>query len=320
MKKMNAIGSILQGDKKTIQVVNRETGQNFDEIVFSEDAMRVFYGTEWGRLVTSKILNNPWLSRIYGAYNDSAASRHKIDEFVRSLEIDLAECEKGISEYHSFNEFFARKLKPGSRPVDADQDAVVAPGDGRILVFPHLTEGQLAFVKWAQIPLLQLFGNNAVLSERYHGGSALVLRLCPADYHRFHFPVAGRPGITRIIDGVLHSVSPYALETGLPVYCMNKRTICEIETPSFGRVVHMEIGALLVGSIVQTYRAGMKVAKGDEKGFFKFGGSTVICFFEPGIITFDDDLVRNSSAAVETLVKMGVRIASRHDQRAASKQ
>ena len=308
---MMAVSSALQGDKKTIRVIDRVSGEAFEEIVFSEDAMRVIYGTEWGRQITSLVLANPWLSKIYGAYNDSAASRHKIEDFVTELSINLDECEKEPAAYHSFNEFFARKLKSGTRPIDSDPSAMITPGDGRLLVFPQVKEGQIAFVKWAPINLMELFGKNPNLASRFEGGSAFVLRLCPADYHRFHFAVGGRASITRLIDGALHSVSPYALETGLPVYCLNKRTICEIESPEFGHVVHMEIGALLVGSVVQTYRAGMKVTKGDEKGFFKFGGSTVICFFEPDALRFDDDLIKNSAAGFETLVKMGTRIASR---------
>jgi phosphatidylserine decarboxylase len=307
------IGSVsaLQGEKKTIRVMDRSNGNMFAETVFSEDAMRVAYGSEWGRAITSKLLTSPWLSKIYGAYNDSAASRHKIEEFVHSLAIDVSESEKDLAEYQSFNDFFARKLKPGARPIDAGNTSIASPGDGRILVFPKVSQGAITHVKWAPIKLFQLFGNNEVLAQSFEGGSALVLRLCPADYHRFHFPAAGRASITRTVDGVLHSVSPYALETGLPVYCQNKRTICELESEHFGRIVCMEVGALLVGSIVQTYRPGMQVCKGDEKGFFKFGGSTVICFFLPGAVQFDADLCENSASGVETLVKMGSHIAKR---------
>jgi phosphatidylserine decarboxylase len=132
-----------------------------------------------------------------------------------------------------------------------------------------------------------------------------VLRLCPSDYHRFHFPVGGKVGITKTISGLLHSVSPYALEQKIPVYCLNKRTICELESDSFGKVLIMEVGAMFVGSIVQTYRAGSTVKKGDEKGFFKFGGSTTLFFFEKNAMVFDVDLVKNTKDGFETYVKMG---------------
>lgn len=310
MNILSVVQSALQGEKKIIEVVDRTSGKTFPEIVFSEDGMRVLYGTRGGQALASRVLSNKWISKIYGAYNDSSASKHKIEDFATELEIDLSECEKDIADYNSFNDFFARKLKIGARPVDDAQDALVSPGDGRLLVFPELKEKMLAYIKWAPIEILQLFGGNQSLASRFESGSCLVLRLCPSDYHRFHFPVSGKVGMTKVIDGVLHSVNPYAIESDLPVYCLNRRTICEIESDSAGKVVLLEVGALFVGSIVQTYRAGMHVQKGDEKGYFKFGGSTVIGFFERGAIGFDSDLKANSTAGLETLVKMGERIGT----------
>jgi phosphatidylserine decarboxylase len=121
--------------------------------------------------------------------------------------------------------------------------------------------------------------------------------------------VSGKVGITKTVPGLLHSVNPYALEQGLPVYCLNKRTMCELKSDQLGSVLMLEVGALFVGSIVQTYRAGTQVQRGDEKGYFKFGGSTCILFFEEGAIEFDKDLVQNSQDGLETFVKMGEQIA-----------
>ncbi|MCA2959128.1 MAG: phosphatidylserine decarboxylase [Silvanigrellales bacterium] len=306
--------SILGMKSKRIEVATRGSGaapgSTFTETVYGDDAMRVFYGTPTGLAFTSKVLTAKWLSNLYGAYNDSGASKHKIEEFVSMLGIDIAECEKDISEYASFNDFFARKLKPEMRPLAKAPQAIASPGDGRLLVFPKLDETTLAYVKWAPLKLSELFNKNQSLVERFRDGACAVLRLCPADYHRFHFPVAGKVGITKTVPGLLHSVSPYALEQKIPVYCMNKRTLCEIESDEFGKVLMMEVGALFVGSIVQTYRAGMHVQKGDEKGYFKFGGSTSILFFEKGAMRFDDDLVANASKGLETYVKMGEHIGT----------
>ena len=306
---MFSISSVLMGDKKIIEVANRATGKTFAETVLSEDGMRVLYGTRYGVALTSKFLSNQWVSKLYGAYNDSAASKHKIEEFASALNIDLAECEKDIAEYYSFNDFFARKLKSGSRPIAAGDRVIVSPGDGRLLVFPQVGQTTLSYVKWAPIKLLDLFGGREEHAKRYSEGSALVLRLCPADYHRFHFPLSGKVSIAHTIEGLLHSVNPYAIESELPVYCLNKRTICEIDSDFAGKVMFMEVGALFVGSIVQTYRAGMHVKKGDEKGYFKFGGSTVICFFENGAVEFDSDIIQNTTNGLETFVKMGEKIA-----------
>jgi phosphatidylserine decarboxylase len=296
-------------ESKQIQVVDRRRKETFIEKVYGDDVMKVFYGHPAGVAVTSRILTNRFLSQLYGAYNDSAASKHKIEDFVEALGIDISECSKDLVEYVSFNDFFARKLRSGARPVAQEDKAVASPGDGRLLVFPKIDETTLSYVKWAPIQLFELFNRNQELAEKYRNGSALVLRLCPADYHRFHFPVSGKVGITKTVPGLLHSVSPYALEQGLPVYCLNKRTLCELKSGETGSVLLMEIGALFVGSIVQTYRAGTQVQRGDEKGYFKFGGSTCVIFFEQGAVRFDEDLISNSAAGLETLVQMGERIA-----------
>ncbi|MEN9528466.1 MAG: hypothetical protein RI932_339 [Pseudomonadota bacterium] len=303
------LSRMLGLESKQINVVDRSTNESFVEKVYGDDVMKVFYGHPAGLAVTTKLLTNRVLSNIYGAYNDSAASKHKIEDFVEALGIDIAECSKDLVEYVSFNDFFARKLRPGARVVTEEEKAVASPGDGRLLVFPEIDETTVSFVKWAPIPLFELFNKNQELADRYRNGACAVLRLCPADYHRFHFPAAGKVGITKTVPGLLHSVSPYALEQGLPVYCLNKRTLCELKTNDMGTILQMEIGALFVGSIVQTYRAGTQVQRGDEKGYFKFGGSTCILFFEKGSIRFDDDIVRNSQNGLETLVKMGERLA-----------
>jgi phosphatidylserine decarboxylase len=303
------VSKILGVESKQIQVVDRRSGQTFVEKVYGDDVMKVFYGHPMGLAVTRRVLTNRVLSNIYGAYNDSAASKHKIEDFVKALEIDVSECSKDLVEYVSFNDFFARKLRPGAREIAQGENAVASPGDGRLLVFPTIDDTTLSYVKWAPIRLLDLFNKSEELASKYRDGACMVLRLCPSDYHRFHFPVAGKVGITKTVPGLLHSVSPYALEQGLPVYCLNKRTICELKNNDIGSVMMMEIGAMFVGSIVQTYRAGTQVQRGDEKGYFKFGGSTCILFFEKNKIKFDSDLVENSARGLETLVKMGDHLA-----------
>lgn len=304
-----SLSRVLGVESKQINVIDRKSRQPFVEKVYGDDVMKVFYGHPAGLAVTTRMLTNRFLSNVYGAYNDSAASKHKIEDFVDALEIDVSECSKDLVEYVSFNDFFARKLRPGAREVTQQEKAVASPGDGRLLVFPKIDETTVSYVKWAPIPLFELFNKNQELADRFRNGSCLILRLCPSDYHRFHFPLSGKVGITKTVPGLLHSVSPYALEQGLPVYCLNKRTICELKSSEAGSVLLMEIGALFVGSIVQTYRAGTQVHRGDEKGYFKFGGSTCVMFFEQGAINFDQDLIENSQNSVETLVKMGERIA-----------
>jgi phosphatidylserine decarboxylase len=304
------IKSILNMEKKDIQVFDRKKKHVFTETVYGENAMKVFYGNKIGLKVTDKFLTNKLLSRIYGAYNDSSLSRHKIEDFVKKLDINIHECEKDVSDYESFNDFFIRRLKPDARPLNTEENSFICPGDGRLLVFPKIDEETISYLKWAPIKLHDLFNFDESLVETYTNGSCGILRLCPTDYHRFHFPLTGKAGITRTVPGVLHSVSPYSLEEKIPVYTVNKRTMCEIETPQYGKVLMMEVGALFVGTIVQTYRAGCQVKKGDEKGYFKFGGSTCVFFTQKGILHFDQDLIEQSRKGRETLVQMGEKIGT----------
>lgn len=308
----NKVGlkSALGYKSMQIEVIKRNTGEKFIEKIYGEDAMKIFYGSHLVSQFTSKVLTNKVLSSIYGAYNDSVMSRRKIEEFVNLMRIDIRECEKDITEYNSFNDFFSRKLHFRARPICQKPGTIVSPSDGRLLVFPKIDDTTISYVKWAPIKLFDLFHQNQSLVERFRNGLCAVLRLCPSDYHRFHFPVGGKIGLSKTIPGLLHSVNPYALEQKIPVYCMNKRTISELDSSEVGKVVMMEIGAMFVGTIVQTYRPTMSVEKGDEKGFFKFGGSTCILFFEKDSMHFDEDLVKNSSAGLETLVKMGEHIGS----------
>jgi phosphatidylserine decarboxylase len=292
-------------DRIRIQVLRRDTGELEDETICGEDLMRLFYGTPTGFRINATLFVHRWLSFLGGLYYDTPLSRRKIVPFARELAIDLEECDKPVREYRTFNEFFARGLKPGSRPVAPQAGRLVSPGDGRLLVFPEIAQDTLSYVKWAPIRLLDLFAGDPQLVRRYQGGACAVLRLCPADYHRFHFPTSGRLGPTRNVKGLLHSVNPFVLEQKLPVFALNKRTMTTLDSGEFGQMLLMEVGAMGVGGIVQTATVGAFVERGDEKGFFKFGGSTTILFAEPGRLSFDPDLIANSQAGLETLVRMG---------------
>ncbi|MEY3773221.1 MAG: Phosphatidylserine decarboxylase proenzyme, partial [Verrucomicrobiota bacterium] len=149
---------------------------------------------------------------------------------------------------------------------------------------------------------------DAVLAEKFAGGAMLISRLCPVDYHRFHYPAAGTPAEPRLINGWLYSVSPIALRRNIRYLAQNKRVLTLLETPAFGTVAILEVGATNVGSIRQSGVPGRPVAKGEEKGYFKFGGSCVITLFQRGRIRFESDLVTQSAQGIETYAKMGDRL------------
>jgi phosphatidylserine decarboxylase len=289
----------------TIRYRDRETGELKTEAVFGERELRFFYESGLGRRLTDWVFSRPGgVSRLYGWLNRTAGSKAKIADYVRRLEIDPSEAALPLEDYPTLDAFFTRHLKPGARPIDPCVDHLLAPADGRTLVFPEVPAAGIE-VKRSRVTLDDLLAD-PVLSYDLRGGSAVVIRLAPADYHRFHFPADGVASAWRQVGRTLHSVHPIALGGGAPSF-LNKRAITLLETERFGRVVIVEVGALVVGTIVQTYRPG-PVARGQEKGTFRFGGSTVVMVTEPGAVEWDPDLVEASAQGLESYTKMGTRV------------
>jgi phosphatidylserine decarboxylase len=236
---------------------------------------------------------------------DDPATKAKVAPFIENYGLDPAEFADSPDNYRSFNEFFYRKLKREARPV-ADSKAVF-PADGRHLGFQTASEIEGVFVKGQKFDLGKLLGDDA-LAARYADGSLVLSRLCPVDYHRFHFPATGTPGAAKVINGPLFSVSPIALRLRLSYLWENKRTLTKLETADLGTVLLLEIGATCVGSIIQTFTPGKLVKKGEEKGYFAFGGSSTITIFEPGALKLADDLVEWSAKQTELYAKVGTKM------------
>jgi phosphatidylserine decarboxylase len=251
------------------------------------------------------LLTRPVASRVYGSFQRAGRTRSKVESFARAVGIDPSDAARPLSSFESIDDFFARRLREGARPVDPEPTHLVSPADARVLVYPRLS-GALLPVKGARVPLEDLLADR-VLAARYERGSAIVLRLAVADYHRFHFPDSGTAGPWREAGTRLDSVHPIALASGAPSF-LNKRQVSELATERFGRIAQIEVGAICVGTIVQTYTPG-PVRRGAEKGFFRFGGSTVVLVAEEGAVRFDEDLVASSGEGLETLVRVGTRIA-----------
>lgn len=235
---------------------------------------------------------------------NKASSRAKVAPFIQDFEVDSDDFLDPVESYQSFNEFFYRKLKPAARPIRGDEHQAVFPADGRHLCLPDVTSADSFFVKGQGFDLEKLLGSKDLAAE-YEHGSLLLSRLCPTDYHRFHFPVGGNAGeTTELNSGRLFSVSPIALRKRLAYLWENNRTCCIVDSASFGKVAVLEIGATCVGSILQTYSPGT-VDKGDEKGYFAFGGSSVITIYKKGAIQFSDDLVEHSARQTEVYAHIG---------------
>ncbi len=287
---------------------NRETAELEVEQVYGEGFLRWVYGNPLGKIALWGLVKRGIFSNWYGWRMDLEGSAKKIRPFVEEYGLDEGDFEKEVGEFGSFNEFFFRKLRDGVRPIAETE--VVLPADGRHLGFGRLGDEQRVFVKGQRWEVGELLGSPE-LGERYSGGSLLLSRLCPVDYHRFHFPCDGVPGEARLVKGPLFSVSPIALRKKLSYLWENKRMVTELVTENLGTVMCVEVGATCVGSIEQTFEPGVRVKKGDEKGYFAFGGSSTILVFEPGVVEFERDLLEAGEEGVEIYAKMGAACGGR---------
>lgn len=286
-----------------IRVFNRYSGQVETEPVYGEAWLRWTYETRAGRAALGLALRRAWFSRLYGAAMRMPWTRRNVASFIASYGLDASEFAAPES-YRSFNDFFVRKLRPGARPIDPDPASAVFPADGRHYGYARAADAEPLWIKGERHGLGRLLGDDA-LAERYASGPLLASRLCPLDYHRFHFPVAGTPGAARLLPGPLNSVNPIALRRVAGILISNRRTVTAIGTEAFGTVQMVEVGATCVGSIVQTFAPGRTAAKGGEKGFFQFGGSAIVTLFEPGSVRLAEDLLEQTRQGRELYARMG---------------
>lgn len=277
------------------------------EKVYGDKSLRWTYGTRAGRLALHAVVKRLAFSAFYGWSMDRRSTRRRIAPFIAEYGLDAAEFAQRPEDFGSFNEFFFRQLRPEARPIDPAADTIVFPADGRHLAVPVISRCNGLFVKGEMFDLETLLKSRS-LAQRYANGSLLLSRLCPTDYHRFHFPVGGVPGEAKVLNGPLFSVNPIALRQNIEILATNKRVLTEVATDSLGTVLLLEVGATCVGGVRQTYEPGMPVAKGDEKGYFRFGGSSTIVIFEPDRIRFADDLLEQSAQQRELYARMGDRV------------
>jgi len=310
-------GTIAKADKsnslscamrRIIQYRCRDDGRTYVEPVFAERSLNFLYGNWLGRLLASAIMKRHVVSHMYGWFQNRPASRKKIRGFVFRLGIDPSEAQRPLDDFVSLNDFFTRRLKPECRPINQNPNVLVSPADGRVLAFPALANNAVLTVKNCRVTVGELLADFTE-ARRFERGPAVVVRLAPADYHRFHFPDSGTAPACFEAGRGLHSVHTIALSGGASSF-LNHRMICLFDSCHFGKIALIEVGAMLVGRITQTFTPG-PVSRGQEKGFFSFGGSTIIMLFEPGHVVLDNDLVGASATGLETLVKFGSGIGKK---------
>lgn len=289
-----------------IKYIDRATGDIIEELVPGEKLLKWFYNSSLGQLSLFLLVKRKFLSRLAGWFMNSVFSKKQILPFVEQHQIDMSLFEiSDTALFKHFNDFFYRKIKTDKRPIAS---GVVSPADGKILAFENINAVDQFFIKGSPFSLSS-FLNDQALSEQYADGSMFIIRLAPADYHRYHFPASGVISASQKIKGMYYSVSPLALRKSLNIFCQNHREYSQLNTQNYGDILIVEVGATMVGSIKQSYTAGSQVEKGAEKGYFAFGGSTVVLLFKKDAIKINEDLLQNTQKGFETSILMGEAIA-----------
>ena len=259
------------------------------------------YGNALGRMLL-KPLTAPWLSRLAGRFLSAGVSRVFIRPFIKKHRIDMSQFEP--VEYASYNDFFSRRIRPEARSVDMDPRHLISPADSKLTALPITETGRFT-LKHTVYTVGSLLKNPSLAAE-YVGGWALIFRLTVDDYHRYCYAFDGEKGENIKIPGKLHTVNPIANDF-FPIYKENAREYTILRTREFGEVIAMEVGALLVGKIVNHHTIAT-VKRGEEKGYFQFGGSTVVLLLKKDTAIVDDDILENSQNGIETVVKFGEKI------------
>lgn len=276
------------------KIIEEETGQ--------DRLLRFLYEERAGRSLLS-VLTRPAISKAAGAFLGSRLSSWLVGPFIRKNHIDMSDYEK--KAYRSYNDFFTRRIKPGRRPIDPDGDALISPCDGKVTICPIDGDSRLTIkgISYTTASLLK----NPSLAGRFAGGTAVIIRLTVDNYHHYCYAASGIKSFNVKVGGIYHTVNPTAAAL-MPIYRENAREYCLIRTPHFGTLLQMEVGAMMVGKITNRHVGRMLVEKGDEKGYFEFGGSTVILLLQKDRAALDPVLVSNTKKGCETLVRMGERL------------
>lgn len=290
---------------KPITFIDRRSGDRISENPPGENFLKFLYHRPFGKLALHALVKRKLLSSLYGGLMSRPSSKKKIQSFVDQYMINMKDAIKGVEEFTSFNDFFYRKLRPESRPI---AEGFVSPADGKLIAFEDISDVKNFFVKGSPFTV-ESFLNDEVIAKEYKDASMILVRLAPNDYHRFHFPAAGLASAAQEISGRYYSVSPYAIQEDFArVFCQNKREYTVLNTTNYGKVIVSPVGATMVGTIIETYQPDSQVEKGDEMGYFAFGGSSILILVQKNQVTIDADLLENTRNGMETAVLMGEKI------------
>ncbi len=277
------------------------------EAMSTPKSLSFLYTTPSGKFF-NKIITKGTLNKFTEFYVNSILSRPLIKPFIKKNNVDSKEFLLPVEEYKTFNQFFIRKLNPEARIIDFRENIIISPVDGALFIIPNISQADTFFVKSKSFTL-ESFLQNKELANYYENGTMLIFRLAPRDYHWFHFPTDCIPSEALIIPGIFDSVNPIVYKSGKQPLITNKRHLILLETESFASIAMIPVGALFVGTIVETYKPNIHFNKSTEAGYFTFGGSTVVLLFQQNTIKIPQILIDASLQGIETPVKMGEAIA-----------
>ena len=266
------------------------------------DILHFLYQTTAGRVLLKPLVCRP-VSQTCGKLLDTKASKILIKPFKQHYGIETEEYD--LSNIQSFNDFFCRPLKPGKRKIASSPNTLIAPCDGLLTVVP-IQNGSVFPVKQSQFDIDQLLRFEK-LADEFKGGACLIFRLWVNHYHRYCYVESGKKEHDIFIPGVLHTVQPIALQNR-PVFVENCRSFTLIDTKPFGRIIQAEVGAMLVGRIVNNQPEAGPVKRGEEKGHFAYGGSTILVLLKKNAAVLREDIQKASKLGAEIPVKMGEAI------------
>ena len=282
-------------------MIKTRTGQVIESNAKQNKLLKKLYGNVFGRVLL-KTLTAPAISKAAGCFMDSPPSKLLIKPFIRRSGIDTSQYI--MTGFRSYNDFFTRVIKPGKRPIDRTPDHLISPCDSKLTAY-KIGRDSIFRIKGSRYRITDLLQND-FLAKRFSGGYCLIFRLEVDDYHRYCYIDDGTKSENTFIAGELHTVNPIALER-YNIYKRNCREYTVLHTENFGDVVQVEVGAMMVGRIVN-HHGEASFRRGDEKGKFEFGGSTIVMLFGKDSIRIDEDILRNSAEGIETVVKYGEKI------------
>jgi phosphatidylserine decarboxylase len=297
----------------SIKFYNRYTKSLEEEALCGGIFLKFLYRSAVGRMTLRYLIKRKIFSEICGRFMRHPMSKRCIGPFVERHKIDMLTSEKKIEDFVNFDDFFSRKLKKDTRPIAVDHKKIVFPCDGRHILVKNFKNLPSFYVKGQKFNLKMLLRDGELL-KRFQDGAAVISRLAPTDYHRFHFPCDAV--IRRIykVNGDYSSVNPVAICNKIAIFFENKRIVSVLHSRDVDQFVMVEVGATCVGSIGQTAEVGRLYFKGEEKGFFSFGGSTIITIFQKNKVVFAEDLCQNSVNGVETFAFMGDDMGKKYEK------